>query len=696
MSTKQEIPFDERPVALPAKDPADMPETGTQPDGEPGDDSNGVSGKGVGDAAGDAFHEMISHNFISFASYVIRERAIPALEDGLKPVQRRILHAMHEMDDGRFTKVATVVGRCMEYHPHGDQSITDALVGLANRGNIIEAQGNFGNVITGDPAAASRYIECRLTQLARDQLFNKAVTTYKDSYDGRKQEPVVLPARIPLLLMMGADGIAVGLATRILPHNFGELIQAQIAFLQGRSFEIFPDFVQGGLMDVSEYDHGVGRIRLRARIAPGENQTLSIREIPFSTTTESLIASIEDASRRKKVPVTSINDYTAEEVNIELKLGAEADPDKAIQTLYAFTQCEVGVASRPVVIRGNRPVEIAVDDILRENTDQLVRILRRELKFRKREIEEEIHTKTLVRIFVENRIYKRIEECGNYAAVVQAVHDGLAPFAGMLRRPPTAQDVEMLLGIRIKRISRFDMEKNTQEIAEHTTDLQRVEKDLSDVTAYAIRYLRALLKRHGAEYPRRTEIQAFKSVEVKTLTARELALRYDPEKRHLGHKVEGKEVLQCSSYDKVIVVWRDGRYQVQPPPERMFVDDLVYCAVADRDRVITLVYECYGFTYVKRFTFGGAIMNKQYYCCGGKDTKVLLLEDSDPMTLYVRYKPAERQMISQQYFTLHDLAVTTAKAKGPVMTMKAIEKISTEKPRWWDDTVKSIKGIILK
>ena len=373
--------------------------------------------------------QLVDYNFLQYASYVICDRAIPNVEDGLKPVQRRIMHAISEKDDGRFIKVANVVGHTMQYHPHGDASINDALVSLTNRGGyLIEGQGNFGNIYTGDPAAASRYIECRLTHLAREELFNKELTRYIPSYDGRNKEPVVLPCKLPLLLMLGAEGIAVGLSTKILTYNFIELLEEQIEILHEKKrtphkCTVLPDFQTGGLMDVSEYDNGNGKVKVRAKIGERGGNRLVVTDLPYGQTTESLTSSIEDAVRKKKVAVRAINDFTAENVEIELVLSPGADPEQVKQALYVFTSCETPISSRIVVIYKNRPVEMTVDEILHLNTQQLLIILEAELNFRKDKLLDAFHTKTLVQIFVENRIYKKIEQCKTYEAVYKAVLD---------------------------------------------------------------------------------------------------------------------------------------------------------------------------------------------------------------------------------------------------------------------------------
>lgn len=641
---------------------------------------------------------MMDGNFLAFASYTICNRAIPAVEDGLKPVQRRILHALHALDDGRFIKVANVVGHTMQYHPHGDASIGDALVYLVNKRYLIEGQGNFGNVFTGDSAAAPRYIECRLTVLARNEIFNPKTTAYIPSYDGRNKEPVLLPSKLPLLLMLGAEGIAVGLSTSILPHNFIELLEAQIKIIQNKPFAVLPDFPTGGLMDVSEYRDGVGRVKVRAVIEPRQHNRLTIRGLPYGTTTESLIASIEDAIRRKKVPVRAINDYTAEKVEVELVLSPGASPERAIKALFAFTACESALTSRIVVLQQNRPREMTVPEILRFNTELLLELLRRELEIRQSELQEAFHNKTLVQIFVEQRIYKRIEHCPTFPEVQQAVLDGFEPFRDRLRRDVTAEDVEMLLGVRIRRISLFDIQKNREEIERILKELADVEANLKALKPFAINYLKRLIKQYRPLYPRQARIDTFSAIEVRSLTAEELTIRFDPETGYLGHGIKaGEERFACSSLDKLILVWDDGRYCVMPPPEKLFVDkNLVYCAIMDRKRQMTLVYtlsDC-GFTYLKRFTFGGAILNRDYRCIPAKG-RICLLREGTPETLFVKYKPAKGQRIHQQCFTPADVMVKSVNARGIQMTAKPIARISDEKPRGWQDEKNGPNGKLL-
>src|SRR5437773_9800077 len=381
-----------------------------------------------------ALHRQVDTSFLQYASYVIRDRAIPNLADGLKPVQRRILWSLHEKDDGRFIKVATISGHCAQYHPHGEAAISDALVVLVNKRYLIEGQGNFGNIFTGDPPAAPRYIECRLTELARAEIFNDDLTEFVPSYDGRNKEPVALPSKLPLLLMLGTEGIAVGMSCKILPHNFPELLQAQIAILKKQSFRLLPDFPTGGLMDARDYKDGIGGIKVRAKIKTKDGSTVIIKEIPPTTTTDSLIASIEDAARKGKIKVKSVNDFTSEDVEIEVKAPGGVSAEQLVDALYAFTDCEVTIASRIIVIKNNRPVEMTVSDVLRANTEQLVETLKRELDLRESKLQDELHFRTLERIFIEERIYKKIEQCKTNEAVLTAVREGFKPFRKELVR----------------------------------------------------------------------------------------------------------------------------------------------------------------------------------------------------------------------------------------------------------------------
>ncbi len=632
-------------------------------------------------------HTRVDRGFLDYASYVIRDRAIPNLADGLKPVQRRILWALHEKDDGRFIKVANVVGHTMQYHPHGDASIGDALVVLANKRYLIEGQGNFGNIFTGDPAAASRYIECRLTELARTEVFNDAITEFIPSYDGRNKEPVTLPCKLPLNLMLGTEGIAVGLSARILPHNFPELLEAQIAILKQQPFKCLPDFATGGLMDARDYQDGKGSVKVRARIKTKDDATVVITEIPPTTTTESLIASIEDAVQKGKLKVKSINDFTSETVEIEIRCPQGVDAEKLVDALYAFTDCEVSIASRIVVIKNNRPVELTVSEILRENTDQLVAILKRELELSERQLLDELHYRTLERIFIEERIYKLIEKCKTNEAVTAAVYEGFKPFTKQLVREIVAADVEKLLQVRIRRISLFDINKHREEMEQTKAELDETRKHLKGLTKYVICHLEGLLEKYGPQYPRLTTKSArHEEVDVKAVAFKSFKVAYDRETGYVGYKVSGEEFrLECTKFDKILLVFKDGTYKVSELPEKLFVgQELFYCGLPDRDRVFTCAYTDRNASYLKRFTFGGTIMNKAYLCIPEK-SRILYFAPDTPKLLYVRYKPAPHQKVSQQTCEPEQVEVKSPKTRGRQLSIKDISSVTAEPTRGWDE-----------
>jgi len=626
----------------------------------------------------DPLRDLINDNFLQYASYVIRDRAIPQLEDGLKPVQRRILHALYEKDDGRFNKVANIVGHCMQYHPHGDASIEDALVNLVNKSYLIEGQGNFGNILTGDPAAASRYTECRLTELARNEIFNPKVTAFIPSYDGRNQEPVVLPSKLPLLLMLGAEGIAVGLSTRILPHNFIELLKAQIAVLEGKRFKLVPDFPQGGLMDASEYHLGNGKVKLRAKIENREQNKLVIREIPFSTTTESVMASIEDAARKKKIRIRSINDFTAAAVEIVIVLSPGEDPEKAISALYHFTDCEITLHPNLVVIQGEKPVQMDVEQVLRFNTESLVSLLKRELEIRQGELQDELHRKTLIQLFIEHRIYKKIEECETYEAVQQAVFRGLRPFQAQLTRELQLDDVEMLLALAIKRISRFDLAQNEEDKTRIVRELKQVALNLRALTPYAIDYLQGLVAKYQKGFKRRTHLMTAEEIDVRELTADELSIVYDQEKGFLGYGVKGEAAFRCSPLDRLLIVWPSGRYQVLPPPERMFVDkDVLYFGIYNRDKIFTMIYNTPQAAFLKRFTIGGAIMNRDYSCTQDK-AKIKWLTERPVKELRLRYRHVKGARSDEQTVDLATVVIRGARTRGVQVTKRAVTSVTAK------------------
>jgi topoisomerase-4 subunit A len=630
-------------------------------------------------------HRRVNTSFLEYASYVIRDRAIPNLADGLKPVQRRILWALRTMDDGRFMKVLSVQGETSKYHPHGDASIGDAIVVITNKRYLLEGQGNFGNIYTGNRAAAPRYIECRLTELAKAEIFNDELTEFIPTYDGRKQEPVTLPSKIPLTLMLGAEGIAVGLSCRILPHNFIELLQAQIAILKGESFKIVPDFQTGGLMDARDYDDGRGSIKVRAKIKAKDETTVVIKEIPPTTTTESLIASIEDAVRKGKLKVRSVNDYTSEEAEIELKTPVGVSADQLINALYAFTDCEVSISSRITVIRENRPVEMTVSEVLRENTEQAVELYKRELEAKERKLQDEMHFRTLERIFIEERIYKKIEQCKSNEAVFAAVYDGFKPFTKELLRELTDPDVDRLLQVRIRRISLFDIGKHREELEQLKKDLAQTRKDLKNLTKYVIGRIEAMIAKYKDQYPRLTKSSRYDEVEAKDVAFKAFKVSYDREKGYIGHKVSGEEFRNdCTRYDKLLLVFKDGHYKVIELPEKLFIGpDLFYCGIPDRERVFTLAYTNREASYLKRFTFGGMILEKEYFCIPAK-SKILFFAPETPERLYIKYKAVPHQKISQQTCKPAELSVKSAKAVGNQISIKEVQSVNIKPPRNWD------------
>jgi len=589
--------------------------------------------------------------------------------------------------------VANVVGHTMQYHPHGDASIGDALVVLANKRYLIEGQGNFGNIFTGDPAAAPRYIECRLTELARTELFNDEITDFVPSYDGRNQEPVTLPSKLPLTLMLGTEGIAVGLSARILPHNFPELLEAQIAILKQQPFKCLPDFPTGGLMDARDYQDGKGTVKVRARLKVKDDATVQITEIPPATTTESLTASIEDAVRKGKLKVKSINDFTSETAEIEIKCPAGVDAEKMVDALYAFTECETTITSRIIVIKNNRPVELTVSDVLRENTDQLVAVLQRELELREKQLLEELHFRTLERIFIEERLYKKIEQCKTNEAVVASVYEGFQPFRKELIRDLLNADVERLLQVRIRRISLFDINQHREQMEKTKAELDETRKNLKGLTKYVIGHLEALLEKYRPQYPRRTTKSArHEEVDAKAVAFKAFKVAYDRESGYVGYKVSGEEFkLECTKFDKLLLVFRDGTYKVTELPEKLFVgQELFYCGLPDREQVFTCAYTDREASYLKRFTFGGTILNKAYSCIPEK-SRILYFAPDTPKTLYVRYKPAPHQKVSQQTCDPSQVEVKNPRTLGRQISIKDISSVTAEPTRGWDEAAATTK-----
>ena len=627
-----------------------------------------------------ALHQLFDENFLDYTSYVIKERAIPDLVDGLKPVQRRIMQTLANMDDGRFNKVANVVGDTMKLHPHGDASIFSALVNLANKGYLIERQGNFGNIYTGDAASAARYIECRLSPLARETLFNKDLTQYVDSYDGRMQEPVVLPAKLPLLLLQGAEGIAVGMATKIMPHNFCELLEAQKKILRDEEFEVFPDFPKGGLLDVSGYNHGNGRIKCRARLVEKNEKTILIKEIPHGTTTQSLMESIEKAARLGKIKIQSINDYTAEEVEIEIKMARGIYAGDTIKPLYAFTDCEVAISPNFTTIHDNQPVVMAVEDVLRRNTEKLVRDLETELRIERDRLREKLQAHLLEQIFIEERLYKEIEECKSYKLVVETVDQALKPFRDRLLREVNKEDIERLLEIRIKRISRYDINRKRKEIKEIEIRIRRVEKNLRDIVGYTINYLDDLLERYGRFYPRRTEIRIFREVEARKVAISNLEVGYDRENGFLGSQVKGEESFSCSEYDRLLLIFKNGMYKIINVTDKLFVGhDLLWVNKLRKKLVFNMVYRDgrENLSYVKRFATPKFILDKEYHLFAEhKRSMILFLTTESEGRIRVYFAPSKRARHNYADFDWNEFLIKGVAAKGKRISPRVVRRVA--------------------
>lgn len=631
---------------------------------------------------------MFDANFLDYTSYVIRERAIPDIDDGLKPVQRRLLQTLHNVDDGRFHKVANIVGETMKLHPHGDQSIFAALVNLANKEYLIERQGNFGNIFTGDQASAARYIECRLTPLARETLFNKDLTEYVESYDGRMQEPVTLPSKLPLLLLLGAEGIAVGMATKIMPHNFNELLQAQISHLRGEEFTLYPDFLRGGIIDVSEYDRGNGRIRCRALIEEADEKTIVIRELPYNITTQSLIDSVEKAAKAGKLKITSINDYTAEIVEVEIKLPRGVYAEETIDALYAFTECEISASPNLVVIRESMPCQLSVDEVLKHNTDKLVRDLEKELRIELGRLKEKLHARKLEQIFIEERLYKEIEEVSVYEQIMSTVETSLRPFTEELVREVTPEDIERLLEIKIKRISRFDINRQEKEIRAIETDINRVEKSLKDMVGFTISHLKNLLAKYGELYPRKSRIEHFDQVDVRAAAFSNLQVGYHRESGYIGYKVKAEDEkkdleISCSELDRILLIFSNGLYKVINVTEKFFIgEELLWMGTVRNKMVFNMIYRngSENHSYVKRFRTPKFILNREYRLFPEHKRSVIqFLEVGDKgVRARVSLVPSARARYNSIDLAMDEYLIKAAGAIGKRVSNRVVRRITSQ------------------
>ena len=631
---------------------------------------------------------MFKNWFLEYASYVILERAVPAIEDGLKPVQRRILHALYQMDDGRFHKVANVIGQTMQYHPHGDASIGDALVNIGQKELLFDTQGNWGDVRTGDSAAAARYIEVRLSKFAKDVAFNPDTTEWQLSYDGRKKEPITLPMKFPLLLFQGTDGIAVGLSTKILPHNFIELIKGSIDILKGKKTKLYPDFPTGGFADVSEYQSGSrgGRIKVRAKIEVVDKKTLSIREIPYSTTTGSLIESILKANEKGKIKIKKVVDNTAKHVDITIDLVPGTDPDVTIDALYAFTDCQISISPNACVIEGEKPVFLTVDEILRLSTEKTKVLLKRELEIRQAELNEKWHFSSLEKIFIEKRIYRNIEEAETWDEVISTIDKGLKPYKKLFRREITVDDITRLTEIKIKRISKFDSFKADEEIRGVEAALKQVAHDLEHLNDYAIAFFDELLKKYGKGRERKTEIKGFETIEVKHVVANNSKLYVNYAEGFIGTGLKKDEfVCECSDIDDIIAVTRAGKVTVTRLGDKKFVGkDIIYVSVWQKNDERTGYNVAYydgptKRTFVKRFNITGVTRDKEYDLTqGGSGSKITYFSansNSEAEVVRVQLHPNSGARIKEFDFDFATLDIKGRGAVGNILTKFAVRKI---------------------
>ena len=650
--------------------------------------------------------------FLDYASYVILERAVPAIEDGFKPVQRRILHSMKDLDDGRFNKVANIVGHTMQYHPHGDASIADAMVQIGQKDLLINTQGNWGNILTGDRAAASRYIEARLSKFALDVVFNPKTTNWQASYDGRRKEPINLPVKFPLLLAQGAEGIAVGLSTKVLPHNFIELINASIKHLSGKRFNIYPDFITGGIADFTNYNDGIrgGKVRCRARINQLNKNTLVINEIPFGVTTTSLIDSILKANDKGKIKIKKIEDNTAAEVEILIHLPTGISPDKTIDALFAFTNCETSISPLGCIIKDNKPLFIGVTEILKQSTDNTVKLLKLELEIKLNELEEQWHFASLERIFIENRIYRDIEQEETWEGVISAINIGLKPHVKQLKRLITNNDIIKLTDIRIKRISKFDIDKAQQKIDSLEDQIALTTKNLASLIEYAISYFKRLKTDYSKSRDRKTEIKIFDDVDVKKVVIRNTKLFVNREEGFVGTGMRREEyVCDCSDIDDIIVFTKAGKMMVTKVDTKTFVGkNIVHLAVfkkKDNRTVYNMIYKNGkgGASYIKRFSVTSITRDKLYDLTNGKPQTSLLYFSANPngeaeiVNIFLRQVGSIKKLKWDINFA--DIIIKGRSSKGNLVTKHAVKKVelkekgvSTLKPRkiWFDETVQRI------
>ena len=647
--------------------------------------------------------------FLEYASYVILERAIPRYSDGLKPVQRRILYSMKNIDDGRFHKVANIIGNTMQYHPHGDQSIGDALVNIGQKNLLVETQGNWGDVNTGDKAAAPRYIEARLSSFAKDVLFNHRITEWVPSYDGRNKEPVELPVKFPLLLTSGAEGIAVGLSTKIMPHNFNELIKSSIAILEDKSFKIYPDFPSGGLADFSNYKNGKkgGKIRVRSEINIVDKKTLSITSVPYGTNTQSLIESILKANNLGKIKIKKVEDNTAENVNITIHLAQGISPDVTIEALYGFTNCEISISPNCCVIGDNKPEFLGVNDLLRLSTDRTVNILKNELTWEKKNQEEKWHYANLERLFIEHKIYRKIEECNTWEAVLKTIELGLKPFQKDLKKEITKDDIVRLTEIKIKKISKYDSDNNSKHIANIELELEEINNHLNNLNDYTIRYFKSLLNKYGDMHQRKTKISTFDAISVRRVVVANKKLYVNRKEGFIGYGIKNEEyVKDCSDIDNVIVFKEDGKFLITQIDSKKYVGkNIIHIDVWRKNNPHMVYNMAYKdgeskFTYVKRFSVLTAVTNKEYDLTQGADKSKILYFTANPnseseiVNVFLHHSSSARK--KEFIYNFDSISIKSRTSKGNILSKYAIRSISQKevgsstlggRKIWFDNTI---------
>ncbi|NNF02406.1 MAG: DNA gyrase/topoisomerase IV subunit A [Bacteroidia bacterium] len=631
--------------------------------------------------------DMYKDWFLDYASYVILERAVPDVKDGLKPVQRRILHAMKEMDDGRFHKVANIIGQTMQYHPHGDAAIGDALVNLGQKDLLIDTQGNWGDARTGDSAAAARYIEARLTPFALEVAFNKETTEWQLSYDGRKKEPVHFPMKFPLVLAQGVEGIAVGLSTKILPHNFIELCKGSIDVLKGKSTKLVPDFPNGGQADVAEYSRGKkgGKVKVRCNIEVVDKRTLMIRDLPYGVTTNNLIDSIIKANDKGKIKIKRVTDNTAKDIEIKIDLPSGVSPDVTIDALYAFTNCQVNLSPNTTVIVDEKPMFLGVDELLKISTENTRNLLKLELEIKLASLEEKWHFASLEKIFIENRIYRDIEECETWEAVIKAIDKGLKPHVKKLKRAVTEDDIVRLTEIKIKRISKFDSFKADEILSKLQEDIKETKHHLKNLTDYAIAYFNRLIEKYGKGRERRTEIRSFDSIEVTAVAANNKRLYVNRKEGFIGYGLKKDEfIAECSDIDDIIVFRKDGKMMVSRIDDKKFMGkDIIHAGVWKRDDDRTIYHMIYANNdskknFIKRFAVTSITRDKEYDIARGKSCKVVYFTvhpNSEEEIVKIHLQPGSRAKNKTFEFNFAELAIKGRSAKGNILTKYSIKRV---------------------